>query len=407
MPLFRYEAVDSAGEIIKQEMNAPSQDTVVDRLRDQGLLLLSIEEASGGLLNQQIALPFIGTRGRVGQNEVAIFTEQIAKLLKAGLPLDRALSILISIAEDGEVKRILGRIQDEVRGGSTLADAMEAQPGVFSRLYLNMVRAGEAGGSLDVVLARLADFMARAKALRDSVTSALIYPIILLAVAGISVIVLLTFVVPQFEQLFEDAGEALPVPTQVVIFVGDALRDYWWAGGLLIILFIAYMKRQLSQPESRYRWDGIFLRLPLFGDLIGKVEMARMARTLGTLLHNGVPLLTALSIVKETLSNLVLAEAIGEVAENLKAGQSLAEPLMEQGAFPQLAVHMIRVGEETGQLDEMLIQVADTYDDEVQTTVKRMLTLLEPIMILGLSLVIAGIIMSILMAIISINDLAF
>ena len=407
MPLFRYEAVDTAGEVIKQEMNAPNQEAVIEKLRDQGLLLLSVEEASGGLLSQQFSLPFVGARGRVSQKDIAIFTQQIAKLLKAGLPLDRALSILISIAEEGEVKRVLTRIQDEVRGGSTLADAMEAQSGVFSRLYLNMVRAGEAGGSLEVVLARLAEFMERAKALRDSVTSALIYPIILLAVAGISVIILLTFVVPQFQQLFEDAGEALPLPTQVVIFVGDAMRDYWWLGALLIILAVAYMKRQLSQPESRYRWDGIFLRLPLFGDLIGKVEMARMARTLGTLLRNGVPLLTALSIVKETLTNLVLAEAIGEVAENLKAGQSLAEPLMEHGAFPQLAVHMIRVGEETGQLDEMLIQVADTYDDEVQTTVKRLLTLLEPVLILGLSLVIAGIIMSILMAIISINDLAF
>ena len=407
MPVFRYEAVDTAGEVVKHEISATDQATVIEKLRDQGLMLLSIEEASGGLLSQQFTLPFLSARGRVGQKDIAIFTQQIAKLLKAGLPLDRALSILISIAQEGEVKRVLTRIQDEVRGGSTLADAMEAQPGVFSRLYLNMVRAGEAGGSLEVVLARLAEFMERAKALRDSVTSALIYPLILLAVAGISVIILLTFVVPQFQQLFEDAGEALPVPTQVVIFVGDALRDYWWIGGLLIILAIAYMKRQLSQPESRYRWDGIFLRLPLFGDLIGKVEMARLARTLGTLLRNGVPLLTALSIVKETLTNLVLAEAIGDVAENLKAGQSLAEPLMEHGSFPQLAVHMIRVGEETGQLDDMLIQVADTYDDEVQTTVKRLLTLLEPVLILGLSLVIAGIIMSILMAIISINDLAF
>ena len=407
MPLFRYEAVDTAGDIVKQEMSAPNQNTVIEKLRDQGLLLLSIEEASGGLLNQQFSLQFMSTRGRISQKDVGIFTQQIAKLLQAGLPLDRALTILISIAEEGEVRRVLTRIQEEVRGGSTLADAMEAQTGVFTRLYLNMVRAGEAGGSLEVVLARLSEFMERAKALRDTVTSALIYPMILLFVAGTSVIVLLTFVVPQFEQLFEDAGEALPVPTQVVIFVGDALRDYWWLGLGLVLLVVAYMKRQLSQPETRYRWDGLFLRLPLFGDLIAKVEMARLARTLGTLLRNGVPLLTALSIVKETLTNLVLAEAIGNVAENLKAGQSLAEPLMEQGAFPQLAVHMIRVGEETGQLDDMLIQVADTYDDEVQTTVKRMLTLLEPVMILGLSLVIAGIIMSILMAIISINDLAF
>lgn len=407
MPQYRYEAVDASGEVVKQEITAPSQEAVIEQLRNQGLMLLSVEEAAGGFLNQQINLPFISQRGRVRQQDVAVFTQQIAKLLQAGLPLDRALSILIDIAEEGEVKRVLSRIQDEVRGGSTLADAMEAQPNVFSRLYLNMVRAGEAGGSLEVVLARLSEFMERAKALKDSVTSALIYPMILLFVAGASVILLLTFVVPQFQQLFEDAGEALPLPTQIVIFIGDGLRHYWWVGAILVIVFVSFMQRQLSNPDSRYRWDGIFLRLPLFGDLTAKVEMARMARTLGTLLRNGVPLLTALSIVKETLSNLVLAEAIGNVAENLKAGQSLAEPLMENGSFPQLAVHMIRVGEETGQLDEMLIQVADTYDNEVQITVKRMLTLLEPILILGLSLIIAGIIFSILMAIISINDIAF
>jgi general secretion pathway protein F len=221
------------------------------------------------------------------------------------------------------------------------------------------------------------------------------------------VIILLTFVVPQFEQLFADAGRALPLATQIVIAAGHGFRYYWWVGLLAILLLATALRQQLNQPESRVRWDRWFLSLPLFGDLIAKVETARLSRTLGTLLGNGVSLLNALTIVRETLSNRVLALALGEVAEHVKTGRGLADPLLEAGDFPKLAVQMIRVGEETGQLQEMLLQVADTYDEEVQLAVKRLLTLLEPALILGLGVVIAGIIMSILVAILSLNELAF
>ncbi|TVR63641.1 MAG: type II secretion system F family protein, partial [Candidatus Competibacteraceae bacterium] len=327
-----------------------------------------------------------------------LLTQQLSNLLNAGLPLDRALTILISVTDDAPSKSLLERVQDQVRGGSTLADALEAQ-GTFSRFYLNMVRAGEAGGALEAVLKRLTEFLERSRALRESVSSALIYPLILLSVAALSVIILLTFVVPQFEQLFADAGRALPLATQIVIAAGHGFRYYWWVGLLAILLLATALRRQLNQPESRVRWDRWFLSLPLFGDLIAKVETARLSRTLGTLLGNGVSLLNALTIVRETLSNRVLALALGEVAEHVKTGRGLADPLLEAGDFPKLAVQMIRVGEETGQLQEMLLQVADTYDEEVQTAVKRLLTLLEPALILGLGVVIAGIIMSILVAI--------
>jgi len=333
-------------------------------------------------------------------------TQQLANLLHAGMPLDRALTILIGVSEDAQSKILLERVQEKVRGGSTLADALEVQ-GTFSRFYLNMIRAGEAGGALEVVLKRLTDFLERSQALRETVTSALIYPIILLTVSALSVIILLTFVVPQFQRLFADAGKALPLATQIVIAVGDGFRHYWWVGAIVIMLIVAMLRQQWSQPESRARWDRWLLRLPLFGDLIAKVETARLSRTLGTLLGNGVSLLNALNIVRETLSNQVLATALGEVAEHVKTGRGLADPLLESGDFPKLAVQMIRVGEETGQLQEMLLQVADTYDGEVQTAVKRMLTLLEPALILGLGVIVAGIIMSILVAILSLNDLAF
>jgi len=406
MPRYRYEAVDTTGEVLRDEVEAANSEAVISQLRDGGLLPLSVVEAKGGLLRGGLGQPLFSKRRALSRKAVTLITQQLASLLAAGMPLDRALTILISVSEDEHTKPLLERVQEKVRGGSTLADALEAQ-GVFSRFYLNMIRAGEAGGALETVLKRLTEFLERSQALRETVTSALIYPIILLSVAALSVIILLTFVVPQFQRLFADAGKALPLATQIVIAVGDGFRHYWWVGLIVIGLIVTIVRQRLSQPENRLRWDRRLLRLPLAGDLIAKVETARLSRTLGTLLGNGVSLLSALTIVRETLSNRVLANALGEVAEHTKTGRGLAEPLLETGSFPKLAVQMIRVGEETGQLQEMLLQVADTYDNEVQTAVKRMLTLLEPALILGLGVIIAGIIMSILVAILSLNELAF
>ena len=406
MPRYRYEAVDNTGEVLRDEIEAPTPESAVERLRDQGLLPLSVNEAKGGFLRGGLGQPLFSKRRALSRKSIMLLTQQLASLLHAGMPLDRAFTILIGVTDDEQARTLLERVQEKVRGGSSLADALEAQ-GAFSRFYLNMIRAGEAGGALEVVLKRLTEFLERSQALRETVTSALIYPMILLTVSALSVIILLTFVVPQFQRLFADAGKALPLATQIVIAVGDGFRHYWWAGALFIVLAVAAVRRQLNQPESRARWDRWLLRLPLVGDLIGKVETARLSRTLGTLLGNGVSLLNALTIVRETLSNQVMATALGEVTEHVKTGRGLAEPLQDAESFPKLAVQMIRVGEETGQLQEMLIQIADAYDGEVQTAVKRLLTLLEPAMILGLGVIIAGIIMSILVAILSLNELAF
>ncbi len=406
MPRYRYEAVDAAGETLRDELEAASPEAAIERLRDQGLLPLSVAEAKGGWLGIRLGQPWFSQRRTLSRKAIMLLTQQLSNLLNAGMPLDRALTILISVTDDEPSKALIERVQEKVRGGANLADALEAQ-GAFSRFYLNMIRAGETGGALEVVLKRLTEFLERSQALRETVSSALIYPLILLSVSALSVIILLTFVVPQFERLFADAGKALPLATQIVIAAGDGFRYYWWVGVILIGLLTVAMRQQLSQTESRLRWDRWFLRLPLFGDLIAKVETARLTRTLGTLLGNGVSLLNALTIVRETLTNRVLAGALGAVAEQVKSGRGLADPLSESGDFPKLAVQMVRVGEETGQLQEMLLQVADTYDGEVQTAVKRLLTLLEPAMILGLGVVIAAIIMSILVAILSLNDLAF
>jgi general secretion pathway protein F len=407
MPLFRYKAVGADGKIAEGDLEAHSQTAAIDRLQTMGYVPIRADEITAAQVDKRsLRRPLFGSR-QITQSRVAVLTQELATLLRAKLPLDRALELLIELSPNVRVRQVVTQIREQVHDGATLSAAMETQKGVFSRLYLNMVRAGEAGGAVDSVLMRLAEYMERARELRDTVTSALIYPAILLGVAGLSVVVLLIFVVPQFQQMFEDAGQALPFATQVVISLGEALRGYWWLMLGVILAVAYYFRKQFAEPATRYRWDNRLLGVPLLGELIAKLEVARFSRTLGTLMINGVPLLTALGIVKETLTNQVLAQSMGNVAESLKQGHGLAQPLMEAPYFPKLAAHMIRVGEETGHLEEMLIQVADVYDKEVRSSIKRLLALLEPALILTLGLVIAAIIISILVAILSINELAF
>ena len=309
--------------------------------------------------------------------------------------------------ESSQLNLLIQEVLEKVRGGTNLSDALEAQAGVFSRFYLNMIRAGEAGGGLEAVLVRLSEYIERSKELRETVSTALIYPIILIVMSIASVFLLLIFVVPQFTEMFDSAGKELPLPTQVVVGTAEWLQSYWWIILLSIIAFSSYMKYQLADISRRYVWDQRFLKIPLVGDLICKLEIASFSRTLGTLLGNGVSLLGGLSIVKETLTNRVLADKVGLAADRLKEGGEMTEPLLESALFPKMAMQMIKLGEETGKLEEMLDRVASIYDKEIEITVQRMLALLEPVLIVGLGIVIAGIIMSVLMAILSINDLAF
>jgi len=386
-------------------MEGLAQSAVVERLQSMGLIPIRVEATVAQSTGVRAGLVLFGKK-RVMPDDVAVLTQELATLLKAGLPLDRCLEILIGLSASEPVRNLMTQVREDVRGGAALSKALEAQQGVFSRFYLNMIRAGEAGGALDVVLQRLNEFMERSKELKETVKSALMYPAILIGVAVLSVVILLMWVVPQFSQMFEESGKALPLPTQIVIGAGDSVRNYWWAMIIVGVVIYSWFSRQMRTPLTRYKWDKRLLALPLVGDLVGKLEVARFSRTLGTLIGNGVSLLTALSIVKDTLTNTVMSEGLGVVAAQLKEGKGLGRPLMDTGLFPKLAIHLVMVGEETGKLQEMLIRIADIYDREVQTTVKRMLALMEPVLILGLGLVIGGIIMSILVAILSVNDLA-
>lgn len=404
MPLFVYKAVGSDGNVVEGELEAADEQALVRLLQDSGQIPLRTGPARQGRgLRRSLAR----RNGRIKQTDIASFTAELATLLQAGLPLDRALQILIDLAEREDLQQLMRRIQERVHQGAAFSDALEAQGGTFSPLYVNLVRAGEAGGTLEDALARLAQYLERARSLRESVVSALVYPTILLTVAAISVALLLVLVVPQFSQLFADMGQALPTATRVVIALGDGVRDWWWLMLLSVTLAVLYFRSLLAKPGFRLRWDEAMLRLPVWGDLVRKVEMARLGHTLSTLLHNGVPVLRSIQIAGAVVSNRTLRASLDEAADQLKKGRGLAEPLLESGRFPRLAVQMIKVGEESGQLDEMLARVADVYDREVKAAIARALALLEPILIVGLGIVIAGIILSILVAVLSVNELAF
>ncbi|HKJ18039.1 MAG TPA: type II secretion system F family protein [Xanthomonadales bacterium] len=401
MPVFEYKAVAPSGETVQGTMEAPSMDMVILKLQEAGNIPLHAKEAGGGLGLGNFSL----SRKGMNTREVGQFTQQLSTLLGAGLPLDRSLQVLKDLAENDKVGRAVTEIRDRVREGGSLSDALEERHGTFSRLYINMVRAGEVGGTLDTTLLRLTDYLERSAELRDSVISALIYPILLLALAAGSLILLLVYVIPQFTPIFEELGGDLPTITKVVLFAGSILQNFWWALIGITVLIVVQFRRMLENQEKRFKWDARVLSMKWVGDLVAKLETARISRTLGTLLTNGVPLLSALSIARNVISNTVLRKDVSEAALQVKTGGSLARNLASGGRFPRLALQMISVGEETGKLDTMLLKVADTYDREVRNTIDRLLSIFTPVVTMILAGLIGTIVLSVLLAILSINDL--
>ena len=405
MATYFIKAVTRDGETIEEERDAANEAALILTLQEEGLLPVRIRIAGASPLD---FLHFRKRRLSISHRQLSLFTRELRTLLEAGLPLDRALSVLLELtASEPEFNQMVGKILERIKGGAQLSDALEAQGAVFSRFYLNLIRAGEAGGALEVVLDRLSQYLDSSKELRDTVTTAMIYPIILVLMAVGSLLLLLTFVVPQFTEMFDSAGKELPVPTQIVVGTADAIRDFWWLAVPVVLVGASWVKYQRSDPVRRLIWDRWMLRLPLFGDLVLKFQVASFSRTLATLLSNGVPLLAALSIVKDTLENRLVAQKLELAVASLKEGGGLTPPLMEAQIFPSLAMQMIKLGEESAQLPEMLDRVATTYDKEIKISIQRLLALMEPILIVGLGIMIGGIIISILMAILSVNDLAF
>ncbi|MGB9627183.1 MAG: type II secretion system F family protein [Thermodesulfobacteriota bacterium] len=344
---------------------------------------------------------------RVGIRELLVFTQEFSTLLSAGLPLDRSLSILESLTENRRFKETLKNVLQRVEGGSSLAEALSSHPQIFPKLYVNMVRAGEAGGFLEVIFARLVRYLQSLKEIREALISVMIYPLILTFISGVSIIILVTFVVPRFARIFSDMGQAIPIPTQIVLTVSHWIRDYWWIGLGSVLLAYLSLKVYTREEERKFQWDQFKLKWFILGDLLRKMEVARFSRILGTLLQSGVSILSALNLVKEISQNLAFSKAIGTTHDRLREGKGISKSLMETGVFPPLALHMIGVGEETGRLDEMLLRVAEVYEENVQMALKRFVSLLEPIVILLMGGLVGFIVISMLLAIFSINEIPF
>ncbi len=406
MAQFQYRAVDAEGKVVEGTIEAAEVAAVVARLHDRGLIPMRIGAPAagkaGGLRMTLPALPRL-TR-RPPARSLLTLTQSLAVLLAGGLPLDRSLATLQELADHPELRRIVGEVLHAVKGGKSLAEAL-AQHKFFPPLYVNMVRAGEIGGFLDAALQRLAEYLERGQALRDDVRAALTYPALLTVAMGGSMLILLVYVLPKFSALFADLGRSLPWSAALVLAVSDAIRGYWWAGLLVLGGGIAAFRYSVRTPRGRYAWDQWKLRLVGVGTVLRKMEVASLARTLGTLLKSGVPMMQALGIVKEIAGNQVIARAVGEVEVGAREGAGVAEPLARTGVFPQLAVQMIAVGEETGRLDEMLLRIAEHYDRDVRVAIAQFTRLLEPVMIVVMGVGVGFVVMSMLSAIFSVNDL--
>ncbi|HOE19168.1 MAG TPA: type II secretion system F family protein [Syntrophorhabdaceae bacterium] len=398
MAVFSYLATTMAGETIEGVIEAADEKLAVERIRNTGLIPLKIVAPKQG-----------GLRGKIGfkrsRADLLTFTAELSVLLSAGLPIDRSLNILSEVSEEKEMKKTIQSILKSIREGGSFSDALQKHPRSFPRLYVNMIRAGEAGGVLDIVLDKLNEFLESAKELKDSILSAMIYPAILSITGGISIIILLTLVLPKFSVIFAELGGSIPLSTKILLGASSSLRTYWWIFLLAIFAVWSIVRSYMRSAQGRLRWDALKLRL--FGDVVRKLETARFCRTLGTLLKSGVSFLQALDNSKDVISNQVIATALDNVAKGAKEGKGIASPLAAAGVLPPLALSMIKVGEETGQLDIMLIKVAAAYEKNLKETVKRFVSFLESAMILAMGLVIGFIVISMLMAIFSITDLPF
>jgi general secretion pathway protein F len=403
MVSYRYRAITPAGTVVRGAIEAPDEAAVIQHIREAGHYPVSARPARANDLESLIAF---GKGARAPLKALGLATQELATLLQAGLELDRALGIMVGLGELGAYRPAFQAIRAKVRDGASLASAMDAEA-VFPKFYVSMVRAGEIGGSLETTLAKLAEYLGRTIAMREAIASALVYPIILLVTAGFSIAFILMFVLPEFEPLFQQAGKAMPLAPRIVMHIGHFVQDFWWLMFIAAAAGFYRMRQALNEPKFRRRIDSYLLRLPVLGRLLVAMDVERFSRTLGTLLANGVPLPTALGLAKDVCTNAVLADAIKQTAISLREGEGVALRLRETKVFPAMTIDLIRVGEESGKLDQMLLRQADLDEQRVRHTVDRLLALLVPALTIVLGLIVGGLIASMMTAMLSLNDLAF
>ena len=388
MPMFEYTAKNAtSGQILKGTLDVPTKEEVIAFIRKNRMILVSTRVAPA-----QVKLPSL--RKGVSTRDVVIFTRQFATMINAGLPLVQSLSILAQQTENKTLKEVTKAVVYDVEAGNTLADALRKHPKAFPELYVNMVAAGEAGGILDTILLRLATFLEKNDALVRKVKGAMVYPAVIISVAAIAVAVLLIFVIPTFSSMFASVNMTLPLPTRVVIGASHILTRYWWLIIGAIGLGLFGLRQYYATANGKKAIDGALLKAPVLGDLLRKSAVSRFTRTLGTLISSGVSILDGLEITAKTAGNRVIHDAIMSSRQSIAGGETIAGPLLASGVFPPMVISMISVGEQTGGLDEMLSKIADFYDEEVDTAVSNLLSLLEPVMIVFLGVVVGGMVVA-------------
>jgi general secretion pathway protein F len=406
MPTFEYTGTDRVGTAVRNTVDAESIKAAKQKLKKAGVVLLSISEKSAAGKGRLATLfPTLSGAGSVNLRTLAITTRQFASLIKANIPLVEALAALIDQTDNIKLRSVLADVRQQVNEGSSLRDALNRHNKVFTPIFINMVESGEASGTLPLVLSRLADFMEAQVRLRQKVTSAMTYPLLMAVVGGGLMLVIFTFVIPKISGIFISMNRKMPWYTQALMDFSFFLRNYWWVlliGGLLIALLT---KRYYSTPSGKVKKDRLFLKLPLFGEVVRMVAVSRFASTMATLLNGGVPLVTALGIVKSVVNNEVLAEAIANAKENITEGQSVSDPLRKSGEFPSMLIHMIAIGERTGELPPMLEMVAKNYEEQVNAKVERMTSMLEPLMIVGMGLSVGVIVMAVFVPLLQLQQL--
>lgn len=407
MPRFKFKAVAPSGDLLEGEIEATARAAAIEHLRSEGLTPIRADQLAAAASGGRSRPSLLPGRKRVAPAAVARLTRKLATLLGSGLPLERALSILGDVLTEAAERRLLAELTESVRGGRSFADALEAKKELLPPYYVGLVRAGEAGGKLETVLLRLAEMQERALALRQSIRSAMYYPIFVLGMAVVTLGILLVVVLPEFKPMFENSKVPLPVVMTLLSIAGDALRDYGWLILLVCAAVPVALHHYLQQPAGRLRRDRWLLRLPFLGPLILKIDVARFARTLGTLLANGVTVLGAVVMSAGAVGNRAVAAAVAGLADPLREGRGLAAPLRANGLFPTLAVQLVRVGEESGELDRMLLHLADIYDAEVKRDLGTVMSLIVPIVTVCLGVLVAGIIGSMLTAILSSYEIPF
>jgi general secretion pathway protein F len=404
MPSYSYRASTFEGKIVEGTMEASDGGTVSLKLQEMGLLPVHIgSQTRQTLLRREIDWPW--KRKKIRRRDLLIFTQELHTLVHAGFPLDRSLAVLGQLAESPAMAEVVQDVLKEVKGGKSFSEALAKYPAVFPKVYVSMVKAGEAGGVLEEILTRLASFLVTSEELRSYIIGAMIYPALLSVVGVVSVTILTLFVVPRFTAIFQDMGVPLPLPLAFLKAASTFLTYYWWVALGAMALAVLYFKRFRESSDGRLKWDRWMLRIPLAGTVLRKVEVARFSRSLGTLLHGGVPLLQSMTIVRDIIGNQSIAIAIEPIRNGIKKGEGITQPMKQSGVFPPLAMHLIEVGEESGKLDSMLLQVADVYDVEVRNSIKGLIAFFEPALILVMGVIIGTIVVSMLMAIFSINDI--